>query len=145
MLRNNQDLEKKKIEKARIILEKIGEPECLSIVETRKILFRESEKNQFLPLILLYNLQQTKPRLTIEYYKVLNYLDHNSQLNCNTYAKQFLALSTIEELHLLEDESDKRKSASEVAEASLGNEGRFEDAKDELQTSSSWTKYFFSR
>ena len=91
MLRDIQHLKKKKFEKAGIILEKTGEPES----PNRTNLLHESETT-ILAADFLYDLQETKSRLSLKHYKVLKYLDISSQLTCNTYAKQFLALSTIE-------------------------------------------------
>ena len=93
----------------------------------------------------LYDLQQTTSKLSLEHYKVLTFLDISSQSTCNTYAKKFLALSLNEKLQLFEDEPENEESGVSRTEASGDDEGSFEDAKDEIQPSSSWTNYFLSR
>ena len=90
-------------------LEKIERSESLSLHQTGRILIHELETTM-LAADFLYVLQQTKSRLSLEYYKVL---DVSSELTCITYAKQFLALSRIEKLQLLENESDNEKKVSQ--------------------------------
>ena len=88
----------------------------------------------------LHHLQQTTSNLSL--------LDISSQLTCNTYAKFFLALSLNKKLQLFEDKPENEESGvsrTEESKASGDEEGSFEDAKDEIQPSSSWKNYFLSR
>ena len=82
--------------------------------------------------ILFYALQQTTSKLSLEYYKVLTFLDISSQLTCSTYAKTILALSLNEKLHLFEDEPEKEESGV----------SRTEEKKERKYSSA---KYFLSR
>ena len=78
----------------------------------------------------------------------MTFLDISSQLTCNTYAKKFLALPPNKKLQLFEDEPENEEagvSRTEESKASGDDEGSFEDAKDEIQPSSSWANYFLSR
>ena len=93
----------------------------------------------------LHDLQQTTSKLSLEHYKVLTFLDISSLLTCNTYAKKLLALSLNEKLQLFEDEPKNEEtgvSRTEESKVSGDDEGSFEDAKDEIQPSSSWANYF---
>ena len=147
VLRDIKHLDRKKFEKASIILEKIEESESLSLDRTSRLMVNKSSTG-ILVADFLYDLQQTTSKLSIEHYKVLTFLDISSQLTCNTYAKKFLVLSLNEKLQLFEDEPENEESGvsrTEESKASGHDEGSFEDAKDENQPSSSWTNYFLSR
>ena len=96
----------------------------------------------------LYDLQKTTSKLSLEQCKVLTFLDISSQLPCNIYAKKFLALSLHEKLQFFEGEPENEEPGvprTEESKASVDDEGSFEDAKDEIQPSSSWANYFLSR
>ena len=147
VLRDIKHLDRKKFEKASIILEKIEESESLSLDQTSRLMVNKSSTG-ILVADFLYDLQQTSSKLSFEHYKVLTFLDISSQLTCNAYAKKFLALSLNEKLQLFEDEPENEESGvsrTEESKASGDDEGSFEDAKDEIQPSSSWTNYFLSR
>ena len=147
VLRDIKHLDRKKFEKASIILEKIEESESLSLDQTSRLAVNKSSTG-ILVADFLYDLQQTTSKLSLEHYKVLTFLDISSQLTCNTYAKKFLAFSLNEKLQLFEDEPENEESGvsrTEESKASGDDEGSFEDAKDEIQPSSSWTNYFLSR
>ena len=147
VLRDIKHLDRKKFEKASIILEKIEQSESLSLDQTSRLIVNKSSTG-ILVADFLYDLQQTTSKLALEHYKVLTFLDISSQLTCNTYAKKFLALSLNEKLQLFEDEPENEESGvsrTEESKASGDDEGIFEDAKDEIQPSSSWTNYFLSR
>ena len=147
VLRDIKHLDRKKFEKASIILGKIEESETLSLDQTSRLMVNKSSTG-ILVADFLYDLQQFKSKLSLEHYKVLTFLDISSQLTCNTYAKKFLALSPNEKLQLFEDEPENeepRVSRIEESKASGDDEGSFEDAKDEIQPSSSWANYFLSR
>ena len=147
VLRDIKHLDRKKFEKASIILEKIEESESLSLDQTSRLMVNKSSTG-ILVADFLYDLQQTTSKLPLEHYKVLTFLDISSQLTCNTYAKKFLALSLNEKLQLFEDEPENEESGvsrTEESKASGDDEGSFEDAKDEIQPPSSWTNYFLSR
>ena len=147
VLRDIKLLDRKKFEKASIILEEIEESESLSLDQTSRLMVNKSSTG-ILVADFLYDLQQTTSKLSLEHYKVLTFLDISSQLTCNTYAKKFLALSLNEKLQLFEDEPENEESGvsrTEESKASGDDEGSFEDAKDEIQPSSSWTNYFLSR
>ena len=146
-MRDIKHLDRKKFEKASIILEKIEESETLSLDQTSRLMVNKSSRG-ILVADFLYDLQQTTSKLSLEHYKVLTFLDISSQLTCNTYAKKFLALSLNEKLQLFEDEPENEESGvsrTEESKASGDDEGSFEDAKDEIQPSSSWKNYFLSR
>ena len=146
VLRDIKHLDRKKFEKASITLEKMEESESLSLDQTSRLMVTKSSTG-ILVADFLYDLQQTS-KLSLEHYKVLTFLDISSQLTCNTYAKKFLALSLNEKLQLFEDEPENEESGvsrTEESKASGDDEGSFEDAKDEIQPSSSWTNYFLSR
>ena len=89
VLRDIKYLDRKKFEKASIILEKILESESLSLDQTSRLVVNKSSTG-ILVADFLYDLQQTTPKLSLEHYKVLTFLDISSQLTCNTYAKNFL-------------------------------------------------------
>ena len=147
VLRDIKHLDGKKFEKASIILEKIEESESLWLDQTSRLMVNKSSTG-VLVADFLYDLQQTTSKLSLEHHKVLTFLDISSQLTCNTYAKKFLALSLNEKLQLFEDEPENEESGvsrTEESKASGDDEGSFEDAKDEIQPSSSWTNYFLSR
>ena len=147
VLRDIKHIDRKKFEKASIILEKIEESETLSLDQTSRLMVNKSS-TRILVADFLYDLQQTTSKLSLEHYKVLTFLDMSSQLTCNTYAKKFLALSPNKKLQLFEDEPENEESGvsrTEESKASGDDEGSFEDAKDEIQPSSSWTNYFLSR
>ena len=147
VLRDIKHLDRKKFEKASIILEKIVESESLSLDQTLRLMVNKSSTG-ILVADFLYDLQQTTSKLSLEHYKVLTFLDISSQLTCNTYAKKFLALSLNEKLQLFEDEPENEESGvsrTEESKASGDDEGSFEDAKDEIQPPSSWANYFLSR
>ena len=147
VLRDIKHLDRKKFEKASIILEKIEESESLSLDQTSRLMVNNSGTG-ILVADFLYDLQQTTSKLSLEHYKVLTFLDISSQLTCNTYAKKFLTLSLNEKLQLFEDEPENEESGvsrTEESKASGDDEGSFEDAKDEIQPSSSWANYFLSR
>ena len=147
VLRDIKHLDRKKFEKASIILEKIEESESLSLDQTSRLMVNKSSTG-ILVADFLYDLQQTTSKLSLERYKVLTFLDISSQLTCNTYAKKILALSLNEKLQLFEDEPENEESGvsrTEESKASGDDEGSFEDAKDEIQPSSSWTNYILSR
>ena len=147
VLRDIKHLDRKKFEKASIILEKILESKSLSLDQTSRLVVNKSSTG-ILVADFLYDLQQTTSKLSLEHYKVLTFLDISSQLTCNTYAKKFLALSLNEKIQLFEDEPENEESGvsrTEDSKASGDDEGSFEDAKDEIQPSSSWTNYFLSR
>ena len=147
VLRDIKHLDRKKFEKASIILEKIVESESLSLDQTSRLMVNKSSTG-ILVADFLYDLQQTTSKLSLEHYKVLTFLDISSQLTCNTYAKKFLALSLNEKLQLFEDEPENEESGvsrTEESKASGDDEGSFEDAKDEIQPPSSWANYFLSR
>ena len=97
VLRDIKHLDRKKFEKASIILEKIEESESLSLDQTSRLMVNMSSTG-ILAADFLYDLQQTTSKLSLEHYKVLTFLDISSQLTCNTYAKKFLALSLNEKL-----------------------------------------------
>ena len=147
VLRDIKHLDRKKFEKASIILEKIEESESLSLDQTSRLVVNKSSTG-ILVADFLYDLQQTTSKLSLEHYQVLTFLDISSQITCNTYAKKFLALSLNEKIQLFEDEPENEESGvstTEESKASGDDEGSFEDAKDEIQPSSSWTNYFLSR
>ena len=147
VLRDIKHLDKKKFEKASIILEKIEESESLSLDQTSRLMVNKSSTG-ILVGDFLYDLQQTTSKLSLEHYKVLTFLDISSQLPCNIYAKKLLALSLHEKLQLFVDEpenEESRVSRTEESKASGDDDGSFEDAKDEIQPSSSWANYFLSR
>ena len=147
VLRDIKHLDRKKFEKGSIILEKIEESESLSLDQTSRLVVNKSSTG-ILVADFFYDLQQTTSKLSLEQYKVLTFLDISSQLTCNTYAKKFHALSLNEKLQLFEDEPENEEagvSRTEESKASGDDEGSFEDAKDEIQPSSSWTNYFLSR
>ena len=147
VLRDIKHLDRKKFEKTSIILEKIEESESLSLDQTSRLMVNKSSTG-ILVADFLYYLQQTTSKLSLEHYKVLTFLYISSHLTCNTYAKTFLALSLNEKLQLFEDEPENEESGvsrTEESKASGDDEERFEDAKDEIQPSSSWTNYFLSR
>ena len=147
VLRDIKHHDRKKFEKASIILEKIEESESLSLDQTSRLAVNKSSTG-ILVADFLYDLQQTTSKLSLEHYEVLTFLDISSQLTCNTYAKKFLALSLNEKLQLFEDEPENEESGvsrTEESKSSGDDEGSFEDAKDEIQPSSSWTNYFLSR
>ena len=146
VLRDIKTLDRKKFEKASIILEKIEESETLSLDQTSRLMVNKSSTG-ILVADFLYDLQQTISKLSLEHYKVLTFLDISSQLTFNTYTKKFLALSPNEKLQLFEDEPKNEESGvsrAEESKASGDDERSFEDAKDEIQPSSSWTNYFLS-
>ena len=91
VLRDIKHLDRKKFEKASIILEKLLESESLSLDQTSRLVVNKSSTG-ILVADFLYDLQQTTSKLSLEHYKVLTFLDISSQLTCNTYAKKFLAL-----------------------------------------------------
>ena len=143
VLRDIKHLDRKKFEKASIILES----ESLSLDQTSRLMVNKSSTG-ILVSDFLYDLQQTTSKLSLEHYKVLTFLDISSQLTCNTYAKKFLALSLNEKIQLFEDDPENEESGvsrTEESKASGDDEGSFEDAKDEIEPSSSWTNYFLSR
>ena len=134
VLRDIKHLDRKKFEKASIILEKIEESESLSLDQTSRLVVNKSSTG-ILVADFLYNLQQTTSKLSLEHYQVLTFLDISSQLTCNTYAKKFLALSLNEKIQLFEDEPENEESGvsrTEESKASGDDEGSFEDAKDEI-------------
>ena len=92
VLRDIKHLDRKKFEKASIILEKIEESETLWLDQSSRLMVNKSSTGS-LVADFLYDLQQTTSKLSIEHYKVLTFLDISSQLTCNTYAEKFLALS----------------------------------------------------
>ena len=147
VLRDIKHLDRKKFAKASLILEKIEESECLSLDQTSRLMVNKSSTG-ILVADFLYDLQQTNSKLLFEHYKVLTFLDISSQLTCSTYAKKFLALSLNEKLQLFEVEPENEGpgvSRTEESKASGEDEGSLEDAKDEIQPSSSWANYFLSR
>ena len=147
VLRDIKHLDRKKFEKASILLEKVEESESLSLDQTSRLVVNKSSTG-ILVADFLYDLQQTTSKLSLEHYKIPTFLDISSQLTCNTYAKKFLALSLNEKLQLFEDEPENEESGvsrTVESKASGDDEGSFEDAKDEIQPSSSWTNYFLSR
>ena len=91
VLRDIKHLDRKKFEKASIILENLEESESLSLDQTSRLMVNKSSTG-ILVADFLYDLQQTTSKLSLEHYKVLIFLDISSQLTCNTYAKKFLAL-----------------------------------------------------
>ena len=92
VLRDIKHLDRKKFEKASIILEKIEESESLSLDQTSRLMVNKSSTG-ILVADFLYDLHQTTSKLALDHYTVLTFLDIRSQLTCNTYAKKFLALS----------------------------------------------------
>ena len=147
ILRNIKHLDRKKFEKASVILEKTEESESLLMNQTSRLMINKSSTG-ILVADFLYDLQQTTSKPSLEHYKVLTFLDISSQLTCETYAKKFLALSLNEKLQLFEDEPENEElgvSRTEESKASGDDEGSFEDARDEIQPASSWANYFFSR
>ena len=147
VLRDIKHPDKKKFEKTSKISEKIEESETLSLDQTSRLMIKKSTTG-VLVADFFYDLQQTTSKLSLEHYKVLTFLDISSQLTCNTYAKEFLALSLNEKLQLFEDEpenEESRVSRTEESKASGDDEGSFEDAKDKIQPSSSWANYYLSR
>ena len=118
---------------------KVEESESLALDQTSRLMVNKSNTG-ILVADFLHNLQQTTLKLSIEHYKVLTFLDISSQLTCNTYVKKFFALSLTEKLQLFEDEPENEESGNsrtEKTQASDDNERSFEDAKDEIQPSSS--------
>ena len=83
VLRDIKRFDRKKFEKASIILEKIEESESLSLDHTSRLMVNKSSKG-ILVADFLYDLQQTTFKLSLELYKVLTFLDISSQLTCNT-------------------------------------------------------------
>ena len=147
VLRDIKHLHRKKFEKASIILKKKEESESLSLDQTSRPMVNRSSTG-LLVADFFYDLQQTTSKLSLEHYKVLTFLDISSQLTCNTYAKKFLDLSLNEKLQVFEDEPENEESGvsrTEESKASGDDERSFEDAKDEIQPSCSWTNYFLSR
>ena len=147
VLRDIKHLDRKNFEKASIILEKIEESGSLSLDQTSRLMVNKSKTGILVP-DFLYDLQQTTSKLSLEHYKVLTFRDISSQLTCNTYAKKFLAESLNEKLQLFGDEPENEESGvsrTEESKASGDDKGSFEDAKDEIQPSSSWANYFLSR
>ena len=140
-------LTEKKLEKAIIILEKIEESGSLSLAQTSRLMVNKSSM-EFVVAYFLYDVQQTTSKLSLELNKVLTFQDISSQLTCNINAKKILPLSLNEKLQLFEDEPENEESGvsgTEESKASDDDEGSFEDAKDEIQPSSSWANYFLSR
>ena len=147
VLRDIKHLDRKKFEKASLILEKIEESGSLSLDQTSRLMVDKSS-TEILVADFLYDLQQTTSKLAFDHYQVLTFLDISSQLTCNTYAKKFLGLLLNEKLQLFEDEPENEESGvsrTEESKASGDDKGTFEDAKDEIQPSSSWANYFLSR
>ena len=105
------------------------------------------ESDSVLAATFLYNLQQTTCKLSLEQFSVLTHLDIGSHLNCNTYAKKFLNLSSEERLQFLEYESDKEvasKSQRKKTKASDNDQRNFEEAEKEIKPTSPWENYFLS-
>ena len=76
VLRDNKHLDRKKFEKASIILEKIEESESLSLDQTSRLKVNKSSTEIFVA-DFLYDLQQTTSKLSLEHYKA----SHVKQLN----------------------------------------------------------------
>ena len=147
VLRDIKHLDRKNFEKASIILEKTEDSGSLSLDQTSRLMVNKSNTGILVP-DFLYDLRKTTSKLSLEHYKVLTFRDISSQLTCNTYAKKFLAESLNEKLQLFEDEPENEESGvsrTEESKASGDDKGSFEDAKDEIQPSSSWANYFLSR
>ena len=117
VLRYIKHLDRKKFEKSSIILGKIVESESLSLDQTSRLMVNKSSTG-ILVADFLYDLQQTTSKLSLEHYKVLTFLDINSQLTCYTYANKFLALSLNEKLQLFEDEPENEESGVSRTEES---------------------------
>ena len=128
-------------------MEKIEESESLSLDQTSGLMVNNSS-TRILVADFPYDLQQTRSKLSLKHYIVLTFIIISLQLTCNTYAKKSLVFSLNEKLQLFEDEPENGKSKvsrTEELKAPGGDEGSFEDAKDEIQPSSSWANYFLSR
>ena len=117
VLRDIKHLDRKKFEKASIILEKIEESESLSLDQTSRLIVIKSS-TVILVADFLYDIQQTTSKLSLEHYKVLTFLDISSQLTCNTYAKKFLVLSLNKKLQLFDDEPENEESGVSRTEES---------------------------
>ena len=89
VLRDIKHLDRKKIEKAILILEKIEESESLSLDQTSRLMVKKPDTGIFVA-DFPYDLQQTTSKLSLEHYNVLTFPDISSQLTSNTYAKNFL-------------------------------------------------------
>ena len=90
ILRDIKHLDRKKFEKASLILEKIEDSESLSLDQTSRLMVNKSS-TRILVADFLYDLQETTSKLSLEHYKVLTFLDISSQLTCNRYAKNFFS------------------------------------------------------
>ena len=108
VLRDIKHLDRKKFEKASLILEKIEESKSLSLDQTTRLMVNKSSTG-ILVADFPYNLQQTNSKLSFELYKDLTFLDISSQLTCDTYARKFLASSLNEKLQLFEDEPENEE------------------------------------
>ena len=132
VLRDIKHIARKKFEKASIKLEKTEESESLSLDQTSRLMVSKSNTG-ILVADFLYGLQQKTSKLSLEHFKVMTFLDISSQLNCNTYAKKFFALSLNKKLQLIEDAPETEESGvsrTEESKSSGDDEGNFEDAKD---------------
>ena len=134
-----------KFERANKILEIIEESDSVSLDSSKRLLIIGSN-TEVLAATFLYNLQQTTCKLSFEHFNVLALLDIGPHLNCNTYAKKFLNLSSEEKLQFLEYESDKEvdsKSRRKRAKTFDNDEGSLEEA-EEIKPTNLWENYFLS-
>ena len=77
-LRDIEQLDRKKCEKASIILEKIDNSGSLSLDQTSRLMVKKSSI-EILVVEFLHDLQQTTFKLSLEHFKVLTFLDISSQ------------------------------------------------------------------
>ena len=117
VLRDIKRFDRKKFEKASVILEKIEESESLSLDHTSRLMVNKSSKG-ILVADFLYDLQQTTFKLSLEHYKVLTFLDISSQLTCKAHAKKLLALLLNKKLQLFEYEPENEESGVSRTEES---------------------------
>ena len=135
-----------KFERARKLLKIIEELDSVSLDSSKRLLIRGSNTD-VVAATFLYNLQQTTCKLSFEQFSILALLDIGPHLTCNTYAKNFLNLSSEEKLRFLEYESDREidsKSRRKKAKASDNDEGSFEEAEEEVKPTSLRENYFMS-
>ena len=76
-------------------------------LDSSKRLLINGTNTEVLAATFLYNLQQTTCKQSFEHFSVLTHLDIGPHLICDTYAKNFLNLSSEHRLQFLEYKSDK--------------------------------------
>ena len=138
-------LEKDKLEKSKIILKKINQSRNISLDDEGEILINVRSTN--IPAsTFLYALQQTSSKLSHNHYEVLNYLNLEPYLTCNTYAEKFIKVQKEQKLRQFPDggaseQKPSVESAEKTETASFDEEG-FADAEEEIKTPTSWKTPF---